>query len=86
MNSKYDVNDIGSCQIYREWEWGQTYNIGTGINYSINEIAKFIGGKIINIPPRQGESRITLANANKAREHFGWIPKVKLEDWLLKNK
>ena len=86
IKPKYDVNDIGSCQIYREWEWGQTYNIGTGINYSINEIAKFVGGETVNIPAREGESRITLANANKAREHLNWIPKIKLEDWLLKNK
>lgn len=77
---------IENDTIYRSWEWGQTYNIGTGKNYSIREIANMMGGETVNIPPRLGESRITLANANKARDHFDWTPKVHLEDWISVNK
>jgi UDP-glucose 4-epimerase len=83
---EYDVTDNGGCKTYRGWEWGQTYNIGTGINHSINEIAKMMGGDSVNIPPRKGESRITLANANKAKQHLGWTPKVRLEDWIAEHK
>lgn len=72
--------------IYRAWEWGQTYNIGTGKNHSINEIVKMMGGEKVNIPPRTGESRITLANANKAKEHLGWTAQVCLEDWIAAHK
>lgn len=68
------------------WEWGQIYNIGTGTNHSINEIAHLMGGHTVNIPARLGESRITLANANKAKEHLNWTAKVRLEDWIEKNK
>jgi UDP-glucose 4-epimerase len=75
-------NDI----VYHAWEWGQVYNIGTGTNHSVNQIAALIGGDIVNIPARQGEARITLANASKAREHLGWIPKVRLEDWITEHK
>jgi UDP-glucose 4-epimerase len=86
MAPEYIVTDDGSCQTYRRWEWGQIYNIGTGTNYSVNEITKLMGGETVNIPPRTGESRITLANANKAKEHLGWSAKVGLEEWICNNK
>jgi UDP-glucose 4-epimerase len=83
---EYSITDDGSCKTYRGWEWGQIYNIGTGTNYSVNEIAEMMGGETVNIPPRTGESRITLANANKAKEHLGWTSKVCLEDWISQHK
>lgn len=72
--------------IHRSWEWGQVYNIGTGRNYSINEIASMIGGPFINITPRPAESRVSLANASKAKNHLGWTARVRLEDWISSNK
>ena len=76
---KYTVrNDIE----FRVWEWGQTYNIGTGTNHSVNEIAALIGGKTTYIPARIGESRITLADSSKANKHLGWKPTIVLSDWL----
>ena len=38
------------------------------------------------IPPRLGESRITLADISKAQNHLKWNPKVSLEDWINKSK
>ena len=32
--------------------YGQVYNVGSGKNYSVNEIASFISDDTINIPPR----------------------------------
>ena len=40
--------------------YGQLYNVGNGVNYSINEIADAISDNQTNIPPRIGESRVTL--------------------------
>ena len=62
--------------------FGQVYNVGTGLNHSINEIAAMISDNIINIPPRLGEAQISLANNTKLRETFDWEPTVKLEDWV----
>ena len=62
--------------------FGQVYNVGTGKNYSVNEIANLISDNQVNIPPRIGESRITLADNSKLRDTFGWKPTVKLEDWI----
>lgn len=57
-------------------------NIGTGRNYSINELAVMIGGDRLYIPERVGETRETLANNMRAREELGWNPRVSLEDYL----
>jgi UDP-glucose 4-epimerase len=62
--------------------FGQIYNIGTGINYSINEISQMISQNTVNIDPRVGECRITLADNKKFSKLFGWQPTVKLYDWI----
>ena len=58
------------------------YNVGTGLNHSINEIAAMISDNKINISARPGEAKISLANNTKLRETFDWEPTVKLEDWI----
>lgn len=64
--------------------FGEVYNIGTGTNYSINQIARMIDWPTTNIAPRPGEARISLANNQKMRTTFDWSPTVKLEDWIRK--
>jgi UDP-glucose 4-epimerase len=66
--------------------FGQVYNIGNGINYSVNEIANLISENQTNIAPRLGESRETLANNNKFKNTFGWDPKIYMTDWIKNNK
>ena len=62
--------------------YGQVYNVGSGKNYSVNEIASFISDDTINIPPRVGEARNSLANIEKIRKTFAWKPEVDVEDWI----
>jgi len=64
--------------------YGQVYNIGSGKNYSVNEIASFISDDTINIEPRDGEARETLANIDKVYNTFGWKPDIDVKDWILK--
>lgn len=61
---------------------GHLINIGSGCNYSVNEVAKIIDKNHIFISPRPGESRVTLADISKAKRLLGWQPKTKLADWL----
>lgn len=61
--------------------WTGTFNIGSGHNYSINEIASLIGGDKRYIGERQGEVRETLADNSKARA-MGWKPAMGIEQWL----
>ena len=63
---------------------GEVINIGAGKNYSINEIAKMIGGEITSIPLPPGEMRDTLADISRAKELLGWEPKVTLEEGIKK--
>jgi UDP-glucose 4-epimerase len=65
--------------------FGQVYNVGTGNNYSVNQIARVISNNTVNIPPRPGEARISLANNKKLRETFGWEPTMNLYEWIVKN-
>lgn len=59
---------------------GTHFNIGTGKNHSINEIAKMVNHPHTNIPARLGEARETLANNNKAKTYLNWAPTINLED------
>lgn len=69
--------------------YGEIYNVGTGINYSMNEIVDFIEAdknNIIYLPQRLGEARETLANNNKLKNLFNWVPEINLLEWLKNNK
>ena len=84
------VSDVVSANILAATKdvddeyYGKLYNVGNGVNYSINQIANTISDNQVNIPPRIGESRVTLANNTKLKETFGWEPKVNLMDWINK--
>lgn len=58
---------------------GETVNIGAGKDWSVNAIAKLIGGSVTHIPPRL-EPRATRADNRRAKELLGWEPKEKFED------
>jgi len=62
--------------------FGLVYNVGTGNNYSINQISRMFNHETVNIAPRPGEARISLANNQRLRKTFGWQPTMKLEDWI----
>jgi len=62
--------------------YGEVYNVGSGVNYSVNDIASFISDDTINIPPRIGEARDSLANIKKINKIFAWKPEVSVEDWI----
>ena len=61
---------------------GHLINIGSGKNYSVNEVARLIDKNHVFIPPRPGEAKLTLADISKARKLLQWQPKTKLSDWL----
>tara|TARA_B100001250_G_scaffold229599_1_gene197090 strand:- start:1781 stop:2680 length:900 start_codon:yes stop_codon:yes gene_type:complete len=61
---------------------GVTINIGTGTNYSVNEVASFISDDTVTIPERPGEARETLANIERANNMLDWAPKITLEDYF----
>jgi len=64
---------------------GESFNIGNGSNYSINEIADMLGGE-----KTYGEKRLepfqTLADNNKAKSILKWNPKGDLPTWIKQYK
>ena len=65
--------------------YGQMYNIGSGENFSIKEIADWIDHNQVHIPARVGEVRVSLANIEKFQNAFNWEPNIKLDEWVKEN-
>jgi UDP-glucose 4-epimerase len=76
------ANILAAIKDVNDEFYGDLYNVGNGINYSINEIANTISENQTNIPPRIGESRTTLANNNKIKTVFEWEPIVNIKEWV----
>ena len=64
--------------------YGQVYNVGSGVNYSVNEVAAMISDDVKYIPPRLGEARVSLANIDKIYNTFAWRPQQNLNEWVKK--
>ena len=62
--------------------YGEVFNVGSGTNHSVLELAALISTKIEFIEPRRGEAYITLADTTKIQRVFGWKPTKKLEDYI----
>jgi nucleoside-diphosphate-sugar epimerase len=63
---------------------GEVINICSGKNYSINYIAKLIGGRKIYLPARKGEMKHTLGDNSLAKKLLGWKPEISLEEGIKK--
>lgn len=77
------VHDIcdGLICLSKDIHNGEIYNLGTGINYSINEIAAMFSNNTTYIPARPGEARITLADITGAQK-YGYEPKQKIKKYI----
>ena len=64
---------------------GETINIGGGHDYSVNEVARLIGGSTVFVEPRL-EPKRTLADISLAQELLDWKPKIKLAEGLAELK
>ena len=77
----YVVNANILAATHQEQLSGDVFNIGNGKNFSVNEVAKMIGGKTI-----QGKKVLepfqTLADNSKASLILNWNPKGNLPTWI----
>ena len=64
----------------------EEFELGRGVNYSINEIANMYGEDYPKeyLPKRPGEYDMTLADSSNAKEKLGWIPKKDIKDYITK--
>ena len=61
---------------------GQVFNVGSGINYSVQEIADAISDNQTYIPKRDGEMETTWSNIDKINKVIGWKPEIDVIDWI----
>ena len=81
------IDDIVDAlvKIQNQSTWGYEFELGRGVNFSINEIADTLNclpDKVKYLPQRPGEARETLNTDTKAKEILGWEAKINLEDYL----
>ena len=59
---------------------GEVMNVGSDNTYSINYLAKLLGGETVSVPKRPGEPDCTYADISKIKRTLGWAPQVSFED------
>tara|TARA_R110002012_G_scaffold265250_2_gene448636 strand:- start:109 stop:1017 length:909 start_codon:yes stop_codon:yes gene_type:complete len=76
-----NANVLAAECLYHKELNGESFNIGNGDNFSVNEIADIFGGEksygIKVLEPFQ-----TLADNSKAKDILGWNPKGDLKQWI----
>jgi UDP-glucose 4-epimerase len=79
------VNDIVDAlvKIYEKQKWGHVFELGTGTNHSIKEVAEmFKYENIKHIDSRPGEAEVTLCTDTLANELLDWIPTHTLVNYI----
>ena len=77
-----DVARANYLAAISELDETEVFNVGTGKNYSVKEIANAISDIQTHIPEREGEMKITLANVDKIEKYLGWKPEVDVMNWI----
>jgi UDP-glucose 4-epimerase len=62
--------------------YGEIFNVGTGINHSVLELAAMISNNTTMIEPRVGEAYITLADNTKIKKVLGWTPTKDIKNYI----
>jgi nucleoside-diphosphate-sugar epimerase len=76
----YDICDGLICLSDHKFI-GNVFNLGTGTNYSVNEIAAMFKTDTMYIPSRPGEAKITLADI-KETKRYGYNPKQSIKTYV----
>ena len=61
---------------------GEVFNVGSGVNYSVQQIADAISDNQTYIPKREGEMDTTWSNIEKINQVIGWRPEVDVLEWI----
>jgi UDP-glucose 4-epimerase len=73
----YDLVDA-IVLIAKKAKINQIFNLASGKETSVNNIAKIIGGGVVNIPKRPGEPDRSLGSIKKIKKQLKWKPKISI--------
>lgn len=78
------VRDVARAQImaFESDARGATFNVGSGANISVKELADLISPRQEHRPPRHGDPRETLADITRIGKVLGWKPEVPFKTGL----
>ena len=78
------VNDIvdGLYKCIGRESKADIFELGSGRNYSINEVADLFNTETKYIPARKGEYPYTLCDYSYAQDELGWKPKENLQVYI----
>lgn len=80
-----NIDDVVEANMLAiDYDGPDTFNIGTGVTHSINELCDMIGGKDypkVHLPARN-EPAYVCADNSKAKKLLRWEPKINLSDWI----
>ena len=76
------VRDIAKSCIaaYQSDTHGEIFNVGSGTNVSVKELADMISRDQVQTPARSDDSMATLADISRIHARLGWSPQVAFED------
>jgi len=77
-----EANILSSTANIENSLFGTVFNVGSGVNYSVIELAKMISKDYVFIEKRPGEVAETLADISKIKAVLGWQPTICLEKWI----
>jgi UDP-glucose 4-epimerase len=60
----------------------EVFNVGSGTNISVKELADMISPSQIHTEGRKGDSEATLADISKIQAELGWSPKISFAEGL----
>lgn len=78
------VTDVAEANIaaYQAISHGKIYNVGSGKNISVKELANLISEDQIHVERRAGDAEVTLADLQNTQRDLNWAPKVDFLDRL----
>ena len=61
---------------------GEIFNVGSGENISVKELADMISPRQTHTEARKGDAAITLADISRIKAMLGWTPQVSFAEGL----
>jgi UDP-glucose 4-epimerase len=76
------ANVLAATKPLLKSNFGQVYNVGSGYNVSVIELAHVLSRDCVFTERRVGEVESNLASIDKIKSTLGWEPATDVRDWL----
>jgi len=83
------VKDVAQANITCMEQWykpelnaANIFNVSSGKETKILDLAKLISDNIVHIEPRKGEAKNNLASSKKLTDLTGWKSTLNIEEWI----